>query len=112
MFHIFCTIPTEESRIATAPYLRHTEPIDTSLERETCELFFCLSELLSDMDTLEVEEFLFYEFLLSCLDGKIRLSKGDFLLPRVAILRDEICSIASEVKVCSRSSSSTFYWRQ
>lgn len=101
MLHIFGTIPTEERRIATAPYLGHTEPIHTTLERETCELFFCLCELLSDMYPLEVEELLFYEFLLSCLDGEICLSKGDFLLPRVAILRDEICSIASEMKICS-----------
>ena len=112
MLHLFRSIPTEECRISLTSYTCHPHTIDTTFEGNTSELFFCLSELFSYVDPLEVEEFFLYEFLFACLDSEVRLSKGDLLFARIAILCDEVCRIACEMKVYTWSSSCTFYRRR
>lgn len=107
--HRLSIITSKEDSISFAPDTSHPHAIHSSLECKSCELLFCLSQFFSHMNPLIIEELLFYELLFSSLHSKIRLSKGYLLFSCIAILRYEVCSISSEMKIRTRSSSITFY---
>ena len=69
------------------------------LEDDGGEFFFGGGELLTGLNAFRLKKPLLDQLCATRLDGEVGLGEGYFLLPRIAILRDEVAGVAGEHEI-------------
>jgi hypothetical protein len=86
-------------RLAPLPEWAKAAVIYATLENVVGECLFRCAQLLANFQAVQQAQALLDEFELARLNGKVALGEGNRLFARVAVLSDQIASIASEHEI-------------
>src|SRR3989338_2547515 len=98
-FHHMRRMTTKESLITFASNSRKPLTVYPSFEKNTGKLLFRTIQFFASLDSLNFRQALFNNFLLTCLNCKIGLSKSNFVFSRITILGYEVTGIASQLNI-------------
>lgn len=99
LFHFLGGVAAEEGLITFGADDGEAFVVDAAFVDNAGEFLFGLGEFVARGDAIDIEEALFDDFLFAGLDGEVGLGKGDFAFGGVAILGNEVASVAGEGNV-------------